>query len=43
MTNLPKQQTINSIESAQTVISEEPEKKSLYLPINQQMNNMNLQ
>ena len=29
MTNLPKQQNVNSIESAQTVISEEPEKKSL--------------
>ncbi len=32
MTNLPKQQTVNSIESAQTVISEEPEKKESLLP-----------
>ena len=32
MTNLPKQQTINSIESAQTVISEEPENKESLLP-----------
>ena len=32
--NLPKQQTINSIESAQTVISEEPEKKESLLPTN---------
>ena len=31
-TNLPKQQSINSIESAQTVISEEPEKKESLLP-----------
>ena len=33
-TGLPKQQTINSIESAQTVITEEPEKKSSYYLIN---------
>ena len=32
--NLPKQQTINSIESAKTVISEEPEKKESLLPKN---------
>ena len=32
MTNLPKQQTVNSIQSAQTVISEEPEKKESLLP-----------
>ena len=32
MTNLPKQQSVNSIESAQTVISEEPEKKESLLP-----------
>ena len=32
MTNLPKQQNVNSIESAQTVISEEPEKKESLLP-----------
>ena len=32
MTNLPKQQTVNSIDSAQTVISEEPEKKESLLP-----------
>ena len=31
-TNLPKEQTINSIQSAQTVISEEPEKKESLLP-----------
>ena len=31
-TNLPKEQTINSISSAQTVISEEPEKKESLLP-----------
>ena len=30
--NLPKQQTINSVESAQTVITEEPEKKESLLP-----------
>ena len=30
--NLPKQQTINSVESAQTVISETPEKKESLLP-----------
>ena len=30
--NLPKEQTINSIQSAQTVISEEPEKKESLLP-----------
>ena len=43
MTNLPKQQTVNSIQSAQTVISEEPEKKESYYQTSQQMNNMNLQ
>ena len=32
MTNLPKQQKVNSIESAQTVISEEPKKKESLLP-----------
>ena len=31
-TNLPKEQTINSIESAQTVISQEPEKRETLLP-----------
>ncbi len=31
-TNLPKEQTINSIESAQTVISQEPEKRESLLP-----------
>ena len=30
--NLPKQQTINSIESAKTIITEEPEKKESLLP-----------
>ncbi len=30
--NLPKEQTINSVESAQTVISEEPEKRESLLP-----------
>ena len=30
--NLPKEQTINSIESAKTIISEEPEKKESLLP-----------
>ena len=42
-TNLPKEQSINSIESAQTVITEEPEKKESCYLINQQKNNMNLQ
>ncbi len=32
ITNLPKQQSINSVESAQTVIAEEPEKKESLLP-----------
>ena len=31
-TNLPKEQSLNSIESAQTVITEEPEKKTSLLP-----------
>jgi tol-pal system protein YbgF len=31
-TNLPKEQSINSIQSAQTVITEEPEKKETLLP-----------
>ena len=31
-TNLPKEQSINSIDSAQTVITEEPEKKESLLP-----------
>ena len=31
-TNLPKEQTINSVESAQTVIAEEPEKRDSLLP-----------
>ncbi len=31
-TNLPKEQSINSVESAQTVISEEPEKRDAILP-----------
>ena len=29
-TNLPKQQTINSVESAKTVITEKPKKKQLF-------------
>ena len=32
--NLPTQQAINSVETAQTVITEEPEKKESLLPIN---------
>ena len=32
--SLPTQQTINSVETAQTVITEEPEKKESLLPIN---------
>ena len=32
MSNLPQQQTIKSVESAQTVITEEPEKKESLLP-----------
>jgi len=32
MTNLPKQQSINSVESAKTVVTEEPEKKESLLP-----------
>ena len=32
--NLPTQQTINSVETAQTVITEEPENKESLLPIN---------
>tara|TARA_B100000242_G_scaffold59650_1_gene35528 strand:+ start:200 stop:1153 length:954 start_codon:yes stop_codon:yes gene_type:complete len=32
MSNLPQQQTIKSVESAQTVITEEPEKKDSLLP-----------
>tara|TARA_B100000963_G_scaffold104521_2_gene90514 strand:- start:17700 stop:18593 length:894 start_codon:yes stop_codon:yes gene_type:complete len=32
MSNLPKQQTVNSVESAKTVITEEPEKKESLLP-----------
>ena len=32
VTNLPKQQSINSVESAKTVIAEEPEKKESLLP-----------
>ena len=31
-TNLPKEQSINSVQSAQTVITEEPEKKETLLP-----------
>ena len=31
-TNLPKEQSINSVESAQTVIAEEPEKREALLP-----------
>ena len=38
--NLPSQQKINSVESAKTVITEEPEKKNLYYQISQQRNNM---
>ena len=36
MSNLPKEQKISSIESAQTVITEEPEKKDHYFLISQQ-------
>ncbi len=32
--NLPKEQSINSVESAKTVISEEPEKRESLLPVN---------
>ena len=32
MSNLPKEQSINSVESAQTVITQEPEKKESLLP-----------
>ena len=42
-TKLPTQQTLNSVDSAQTVITEEPEKKIQYCQTNQLMNNMNLQ
>ena len=41
-TNLPEQQSINSVESAKTVITEEPEKKTLCYQIKVQMNNMSL-
>ena len=34
-TNLPQEQSINSVETAQTVIAEEPEEKSHYFLINQ--------
>ena len=40
--NLPKEQSINSVESAQTVIAEEAEKRDSYFQIKIQMNNMNL-
>ena len=40
--NLPKEQSINSVESAQTVITEEPRKKESLFLINQQKNNMSL-
>ena len=40
--NLPKEQSINSVETAQTVIAEEPEKEKVCFQINQQMNNTNL-
>ena len=42
-TNLPKEQSINSVESAQTVIAEEPEKESRFYLTNLQPNSMNLQ
>ena len=41
--NLPKEQSINSVEAAKTVIAEEPEKENPCFLINQQMSNMNLQ
>ena len=41
-TNLPNEQTINSVESAKTVITETPENRSLFYQINQQPNNMSL-
>ena len=41
--NLPKEQSINSIESAQTVIAEEPEKEIQYYLISLPKNNTNLQ
>ena len=31
--SLPEQQTINSVESAKTVVTEQPEKKNLYYQI----------
>ena len=40
--NLPSSQSINSVESAKTVITEEPEKKSLCFLTNLQKNNMSL-
>ena len=39
MSNLPKQQTINSVESTQTVITQEPEKKTHYYLINHPKSN----
>ena len=42
MSNLPKEQTINSVESAQTIITEKAEKKRLYYQTNQLKNNMSL-
>ena len=41
--NLPEQQETNSIESAQSVITEEAEKKNSLLPDKPPKNNMNLQ
>ena len=42
-TNLPKEQVINSVESAKTVITEEPEKKNHCYLTSRLKNNMNLQ
>ena len=41
--NLPKEQSINSVESAKTVIAEEPEKRESLFQTNLQKNNTNLQ
>ena len=41
--NFPTEQSINSVESAQTVITKEPEKESLYSQINLLQNNTSLQ
>ena len=40
---MPAQQTINSVESAKTVITEEPKKTATLLPNKSQMSNTSLQ